>query len=118
VGASNRRAPPDVARLVRELGKRGGVPAELLGGPIPQGRRNAGLFQLGCRLLRLGCGAAELRPALARANRHRFQPPLPEQEVEQIVTSILKYPAPPPWRSTRSTSPPTTTGSARTSGSY
>lgn len=63
------------------------------GDPIPQGRRNSTLFQLGCSLRARGCTEAVILAALRAMNATQCQPPLDEEEVRTIAASCATYSA-------------------------
>jgi len=67
--------------------------AASLSEPIPEGSRNATLTSLAGTLRRRGYDEATIFAVLQTVNRERCRPPLPEDEVKRIVTSIAKYPA-------------------------
>lgn len=58
--------------------------------PIPIGKRNETLFQLGLLLRRQRQATAVISAALHEANLLRCQPPIPDEEVLQIVENVQK----------------------------
>lgn len=60
----------------------------LLAGPIPEGRRNDSLTRLTGHLLRRGVHPVVAMELVLAVNRARCVPPLPEQEVVNLVDSI------------------------------
>ena len=62
-----------------------------IGETIPDGFRNDELASLAGSMRHRGMGEAEILPALLETNRLRCQPPLAEDEVEQIAASIGRY---------------------------
>lgn len=80
-----------IYRPMRDLGEREDEqPTELM----TEGGRNDYLFRLGCSWRAKGMLADELRLALAERNAKTCNPPLDEDEVAQIVTSISqRYPS-------------------------
>ncbi|HKS27869.1 MAG TPA: phage/plasmid primase, P4 family [Pyrinomonadaceae bacterium] len=58
---------------------------------IPEGRRNSTLASLAGRMRRWGIEEAEMTAALLVANENRCSPPLPEEEVRSIATSVSRY---------------------------
>jgi hypothetical protein len=63
------------------------------GEPIPQGRRNQTLFQLGCKMRTRGFSEAAIAGALMAINTTQCQPPLDDAEVATIAASCAKYEA-------------------------
>lgn len=57
-------------------------------GVIPEGRRNEELFRYGCRLLRAGLAAPDVRNAIVGRNKEQCSPPLPDSEIDGIAVSI------------------------------
>lgn len=57
--------------------------------PIVEGGRNNAMFALGCALREQGIGAEALARALDAENKRRFNPPLEDTELGQIVNSVL-----------------------------
>lgn len=58
---------------------------------IPEGQRNASLTSLAGTMRRRGMTAAEIEAALQAVNAGRRKPPLPEDEVRAIASSIGRY---------------------------
>jgi hypothetical protein len=65
----------------------GGLPAN----QIPEGQRNATLARLGGAMRRVGMGRAEIAAALRQVNADRCRPPLRDDEVERIASSVARY---------------------------
>jgi len=82
--------PPWLLTLCQETTRR---EAPSAGEPIPQGRRNNTLFQLGCSFRARGCTEAVILAALREMNTTQCQPPLDEAEVATIAVSCAQYPA-------------------------
>lgn len=62
-------------------------------GPIAEGQRNATLTSLAGSMRKAGMAKPEIAAALLRANIDRCLPPLSEEEVLRIASSISRYPA-------------------------
>ena len=63
---------------------------------VPEGERNTTLASMAGAMRRKGMTDSEMLAALTVANAERFDPPLPEAEVQSVVASIASYePAPP-----------------------
>jgi ribosomal protein L37AE/L43A len=77
-------------------------------GILPEGRRNDGLTQYAGALRRKGATEEELLTLLLKKNARQCQPPLDENEVHKIATSVARYepggpdPLETAWRATRS----------------
>jgi len=65
--------------------------AALNSNPIPTGQRNGTLARLGGNMRRVGMTQAEIAAALHQVNSDRCTPPLEEDEVELIATSVARY---------------------------
>ncbi len=74
------------ARQSRTAGNRSDEPDT-----IPEGKRDATLASLAGTMRRRGMTAAEIEVALLAVNAGRCQPPLPEDEVRAIASSIGRY---------------------------
>ena len=61
-------------------------------GTIPKGSRNDTLASLAGAMRRRGISADVVQAALREQNSSRCQPPLPDDEVDRIATSISRYP--------------------------
>ncbi len=61
------------------------------GGPILNGQRNDTLFRLACSMQHKGMSGEAIAAALRADNLARCTPPLPENEIADIVTSAAKY---------------------------
>jgi len=61
---------------------------------VPEGGRNDYLTSMAGLLRRGGLSEAEIIPALLEVNHTRCDPPLSDDEVEEIACSICGYPAP------------------------
>jgi|GEM_PF-554907 len=77
----------DAARSPRTAGDR---PDE--SDTIPEGKRNATLTSLAGTMRRRGMTAAEIEAGLLAVNAGRCQPPLPEDAVWGIASSVGRYP--------------------------
>jgi len=77
----------DAARSPRTAGDRLEV-----ADAIPDGQRNATLASLAGTMRRRGMTAAEIEAALLTVNAGRCQPPLPDDAVRGIATSVGRYP--------------------------
>lgn len=72
---------------------RKGNPAPPIGERIPAGARNKTLASLAGTMRRRGASEREILAAIKVANEERCQPPLDEDELEEIAHSIARYPA-------------------------
>lgn len=70
-----------------------GCPTNGTGGAIPEGQRNATLASIAGSMRHHGMIESEILVALLSVNERRCRPPLPEQEVARIATSICRYEA-------------------------
>ncbi len=77
----------DAARSPRAAGFRPEDPDA-----IPDGQRNAALTSLAGTMRRRGMTAAEIEAALLAVNAGRCRPPLPDDAVRGIATSVGRYP--------------------------
>jgi hypothetical protein len=68
-----------------------GPPPSGVAGVLSEGSRNASLTSLAGTMRRAGMRPEEIVAGLLEVNRGRCQPPLPEQEVRGIATSIGRY---------------------------
>ena len=66
-------------------------PAPAVEEAIPEGRRNETLTSLAGTMRARGMGEEEIVAALLVANQRRCNPSLPEDEIRQIVASIMRY---------------------------
>lgn len=64
---------------------------KLNGSKIPEGARNDALFRLGCSLRAQGLGEAGIEAALQQENLASCDPPLDDDEVNQIASSAANY---------------------------
>jgi putative DNA primase/helicase len=62
-----------------------------IGEIIPEGRRNDSLTSLAGTMRRRGMGAEEIEAALSVTNTKRCNPPLAEDEVRKIASSVCRY---------------------------
>jgi putative DNA primase/helicase len=62
--------------------------------PLAEGGRNMAIFRLGAALRDQGIGREALYAALHHENAQRCKPPLPDEELRQIVHSVLQRVAP------------------------
>ncbi|NLE59907.1 MAG: DUF3987 domain-containing protein [Planctomycetes bacterium] len=86
--------PSWLSELVRKAATAPEAPAALPtddGNPIPEGQRNGTLARLAGGMRRQGMSRAEILAALQVTNQTRCQPPLPDDEVERIATSVARY---------------------------
>ena len=58
---------------------------------IPSGKRNSTLYRLACSLQSQGLSDDAIRVMLETENKKRCDVPLEDQEIEQILSSALKY---------------------------
>jgi len=84
-------APKWFLRLLREAQKPRSTRSSVIGETIPAGRRNDTLTSLAGTMRRRGMGAKEIAAALLVTNSERCNPPLAEDEVKKIVSSVCKY---------------------------
>lgn len=67
------------------------LPAERVGEEvIEEGGRNIALFRVGCALRDTGIGENALKSALHFENQRRFSPPLADDEVALIASSVMR----------------------------
>lgn len=76
-------------------GSRRNGSAAAVGDEIPEHARNNTLASIAGSMRRRGMDAEEIAIALRAVNERRCRPPLPEEEVERIASSIARYPAAP-----------------------
>ena len=83
-----------VAAFVDWVRPKGQGPGERLSVPeeIVTGGRNNMLYKLGCSLRAKRTDAAQIADAVHGANARRCNPPLPRDEVDKIVESVLALP--------------------------
>jgi putative DNA primase/helicase len=62
-----------------------------MGGAIPEGHRNDTLMSLAGTMRRRGMEAEEIEAALLVTNNKRCNPPLAEDEVRMIASSVCRY---------------------------
>lgn len=62
-------------------------------GTIPEGKRNDFLTREAGKLRRVNSDPVAISAAVHVLNQQRCSPPLPSEEVDQIATGILRYPA-------------------------
>jgi putative DNA primase/helicase len=62
-----------------------------IGATIPEGRRNDTLTSLAGTMRRRGMGFDEIEAALLVTNNKRCDPPLAEDEVRKIASSVCRY---------------------------
>lgn len=65
--------------------------ARTLAGVVPEGGRNDTLFREACRLRGAGILPEAIHAAVAAENAAHCSPPLPAEEVRQLVESALRY---------------------------
>ena len=69
----------------------GNEPAFVLPDLIPKGSRNDTLYRHGCSLRSKGWTQSQLRAELVRANEFHCDSPLPNDQINKIISSALKY---------------------------
>ncbi len=84
-------APEWFLRLLRETQRPRANGSAAIGGAIPEGRRNDTLTSLAGTMRRRGMGAEEIEAALLVTNNKRCDPPLAEDEVRKIASSVCRY---------------------------
>lgn len=91
-GVAIAEAPPWLLELVRDGHQETpSAAAEPLGDVIPEGGRNAALTSLAGSMRRRGASEAAILAALAAENAARCVPPLPEDELRRIASSVGRY---------------------------
>lgn len=58
---------------------------------LVEGQRNDALFRMAGAMRRPGMVAEEILPTLLAVNARRCQPPLPDAEVHEIATGVMRY---------------------------
>jgi len=84
-------APEWFLRLLREAQKSRANGSVAIGVTIPEWQRNDTLASLVGAMRRLGRGAEEIEAALLVTNNKRCDPPLAEDEVRKIASSVCRY---------------------------
>jgi putative DNA primase/helicase len=84
-------APEWFLRLLRETQRPRANGSHGVGGAIPEGRRNNTLTSLAGTMRRRGMGFDEIEAALLVTNDKRCDPPLAEEEVRKIASSVCRY---------------------------
>jgi len=84
-------APEWFLRLLREAQKSRANGSSAIGVAIPEGQRNDTLTSLAGTMRRRGMGVEEIEAALLVTNNKRCDPPLAEDEVRKIASSICRY---------------------------
>jgi len=84
-------APEWFLRLLREAQRPRANGSHSVGGAIPEGRRNNTLTSLAGTMRRRGMGLDEIEAALLVTNTKRCDPPLAEDEVRRIASSVCRY---------------------------
>lgn len=84
-------APEWFLRLLRSEHKSRANGSTAIGGAIPEGQRNNTLMSLAGTMRRRGMGAEEIEAALLVTNNKRCDPPLAEDEVRKIASSVCRY---------------------------
>jgi putative DNA primase/helicase len=84
-------APEWFLRLLREARKSRANGSPGVGATIPEGYRNDTLTSLAGTMRRRGMGAEEIEAALLVTNNKRCDPPLAEDEVRKIASSVCRY---------------------------
>ena len=90
-GAPIAEAPEWFLRLLWETQKPRANGSAAIGGAIPEDQRNDTLTSLAGTMRRRGMGAEEIEAALLVTNSKRRHPPLPEDEVRKIASSVRRY---------------------------
>jgi putative DNA primase/helicase len=78
-------------RLLQEAQKTRANGGAAMGGAIPEGHRNDTLMSLAGTMRRRGMEAEEIEAALLVTNNKRCNPPLAEDEVRMIASSVCRY---------------------------
>jgi putative DNA primase/helicase len=84
-------APEWFLRQLRETQKSRANESAAIGATISEGRRNDTLTSLAGTMRRCGMGAEEIEDALLVTNNKRCDPPLDEDEVRKIASSVCRY---------------------------
>jgi putative DNA primase/helicase len=84
-------APEWFLRLLRAEHKSRANGSAGIGEVIPEGHRNDTLMSLAGTMRRRGMGAEEIEAALLVTNNKRCDPPLAEDEVRKIASSVCRY---------------------------
>jgi putative DNA primase/helicase len=84
-------APEWFLRLLREAQKSRANGSAAIGVAIPEGQRNDTLTSLAGTMRRRGMGTEEIEAALLVTNNKRCDPPLAEDEVRKIASSVCRY---------------------------
>jgi len=84
-------APKWLLRLLLDAQKSRANGSAPIGASIPEGRRNDTLTSLAGTMRRRGMGAEEIEAALLVTNNKRCDPPLGENEVRKIASSVCRY---------------------------
>jgi putative DNA primase/helicase len=84
-------APEWFLRLLRAEHKSRANWSAAIGGSILEGQRNDTLMSLAETMRRRGMGAEEIEAALLVTNNKRCDPPLAEDEVRKIASSVCRY---------------------------
>lgn len=58
---------------------------------IAEGGRNAAMFRLGAAMRATGIDRDAVRAVMVLENRRRFDPPLPDDEVDQLVGKVMRH---------------------------
>jgi putative DNA primase/helicase len=83
--------PPEwLMQLIQKSPRRNGT-AGSVGDRIPSGQRNKELTSIAGTMRRRGMGGPEILAALLVANERRCEPPLKDEEVHKIATSVARY---------------------------
>lgn len=83
--------PPDVVERLRDTASQTtAAPIKTSKGDVPEGKRNDELFKLACKLRDTGIAEPSVVKVLLAENSTRCQPPLPENEVHDVVRSAMK----------------------------
>jgi putative DNA primase/helicase len=84
-------APGWFLKLLRDTQKSRANESAAIGVAIPEGQRNYTLTSLAGTMRRRGMGVEEIEAALLLTNNKRCDPPLAEDEVRKIASSVCRY---------------------------
>ena len=87
--------PAPVAEWARggATGRGDGAPAEPLADVIREGGREAAMVSLAGSMRRRGSSKAAIRAAIGAENAERCRPPLPDEDLDRIADSMMRYQA-------------------------
>ena len=84
-------APGWIEALLRGVRTQNGTQGAIPTGPVAEGSRNRTIFQYACRFQRQALADDDLAQQVHELNVKLCQPPLPDREVEKIISSALRY---------------------------